>query len=618
MRNPRISAALVVAIAAGICIAVASPALAGRSTIRDNIYGRLKVSVTPDTQLQNSQFVKISWRGLPSNRVVFFRQCTAHPHRVARDCTAIYPDVGFTNSGGQGVLYEPVTEGTVLSQSHSHFNCDHVTPCTLGVFTSGKLNSGKRVPIEFGPTPDGCPAPTGAAIVGGGGDEAGQLMYTWGVTLCQPPHLTSVNYIPANSIDGRTNFINGLSDFAVTGTPFSASQRAQLQRKHRTFAYAPIAASGLVLAYKIFDQDPAQAEPGSQITNLKLTPSLVAQIFTGSIPNWEVNAQIRALNPHHIFPPTIFPLVRGDHSDANLLFTSWLTATAGKGLPKGWPAPSSNYPLKYLTPSAAIVGGNNLAYAIADPASVNNSNDYFAVGYIGFIDSSQAHFYGLPTARLENAAGKFVRATPAAITAALAHATRNPDGVTVRANFKTRDKKAYPMPIVDYATAPTGNYNGAKGATLRAFLQYAVTTGQQTLAPGYTPLPASMISQTTKVIPEIPATVPASTIPPGDTSTAPEGSDTGVPPSGGGSPPPSHGTTPGSSQSTSKAKSSHSIVLTLGATDGRLVVPALSVLSILGVIGGLVLLGMGDGRHRVKVALAGFAHDLPRPRWPRR
>ena len=404
------------------------------------------------------------------------------------------------------------------------------------------------MPIEFGPTPDGCPAPTGAAIVGGGGDEAGQLMYTWGVTLCQPPHLTSVNYIPANSIDGRTNFINGLSDFAVTGTPFSASQRAQLQRKHRTFAYAPIAASGLVLAYKIFDQDPAQAEPGSQITNLKLTPSLVAQIFTGSIPNWEVNAQIRALNPHHIFPPTIFPLVRGgplQHQTA-FLFTSWLTATAGKGLPKGWPAPSSNYPLKYLTPSAAIVGGNNLAYAIADPASVNNSNDYFAVGYIGFIDSSQAHFYGLPTARLENAAGKFVRATQAAITAALAHATRNPDGVTVRANFKTRDKKAYPMPIVDYATAPTGNYNGAKGATLRAFLQYAVTTGQKTLAPGYTPLPASMISQTTKVIPEIPATVPASTIPPGDTSTAPEGSDTGVPPSGGGSPPPSHGTTPGS------------------------------------------------------------------------
>ena len=41
-------------------------------------------------------------------------------------------------------------------------------------------------------------------------------------------------------------------------------------------------------------------------------------------------------------------------------------------------------------------------------------------------------------------------------------------------------------------------------------------------------------------------------------------------------------------------------MLTLDATDGRLVVPALSVLSILGVVGGLVLLGMGDGRHRAK------------------
>jgi ABC-type phosphate transport system substrate-binding protein len=617
MRSPRTSAALVVAIAAGICIAVASPALAGRSTIRDNIYGRLKVSVSPDTQLQNSQFVKLTWRGLPRLRVVYFRQCTAHPRRVARDCTAIYPDVGFTNLSGAGTLYEPVTEGTVLSQNHSHFDCDHVTPCTLGVFTSARLNSGKRVPIQFGPTPDGCPEPVGAAIVGGGGDEAGQLMYNWGLDLCAAPRLTSVNYIPANSIDGRTNFINGLSDFAVTGTPFSAAQRVQLQHKHRTFAYAPIAASGLVLAYKVFDQDPAQAEPGSQITNLKLTPSLVAQIFTGSIPNWEVDAQIRHLNPGDIFPPTIFPLVRGDHSDANLLFTSWLTATAGKGLPKGWPAPSSNYPLKYLTPSAAIVGGNNLAYAIADPASVNNSNDYFAVGYIGFIDSSQAHFYGLPTARIENAAGKFVRATPATITAALEHATKNPDGVTVRPNFKTRAKKAYPMPVVDYATAPTDSYNGAKGATLRAFLQYAVTTGQQTLAPGYTPLPANMLAQTTRVIPEIPATIPVTTGPPGGSSTSPSGGYTGGAPSGY-TGPPSHGINPGGTSSPPAKKSSSLPTAMLGSSDGRLVLPALSGMSALGVLGGLVLLGMGDGRRRARVALAGFVRDLPRPRMPRR
>jgi ABC-type phosphate transport system substrate-binding protein len=616
MPNRRTSFVLLVAIAAGICIAVASPALAGRSTVRDNIYSRLKISVTPDAQLENSQFVKIAWRGLPRLKVVFFRQCTAHPHKLARDCTPIYSDVGFTNSAGNGVLYEPVTEGTVLSQNHSHFNCDHFTPCTLGVFTGPGLHSGKRVALRFAPTPDGCPAPVGAAIVGGGGDQAGQLMYNWGLDLCQTPHLTGVNYIPANSIDGRTNFLNGLSDFAVTGTPFSAAERAQLQHKHRTFAYAPIAASGLVLAYKVFDQDPAQAEPGSQVTNLKLTPSLVAQIFTGQISNWQVNAQINHLNPHNIFPPTIFPLVRGDHSDANLLFTSWLTATAGSGLPKGWPAPSSNYPLKFLTPSAAIVGGNNLAEAIADPNSVSNSNDYFAVGYIGFIDSSQAHFFGLPTAKIQNAAGKFVRATPAAVTAALAHATRNPDGVTVRANFKTHDKKAYPMPIVDYATAPTDDYSGAKGATLRAFLQYAVGAGQQSLAPGYTALPASMIAQTTKVIPDIPATFTTPTGTPSGSSIPPSGGLPGSAP-GGGLPRPSHGGTSTTPPASKAKKPSGPVAAMLGSSEGRFVLPALSGMSALGVLGGLALLGMGDGRRRAKAALAGLYRDLPRPRWPR-
>ena len=181
-----------------------------------------------------------------------------------------------------------------------------------------------------------------------------------------------------------------------------------------------------MLAYKIFDQDQAQAEPGPQVTNLKLTPALVAQIFTGQISNWQASPEINRLNPHHVFPPTVFPLVRGDHSDANLVFTSWLTATAGSGLPKGWPGPGTDYPIKYLTPSQGIVGGDTLADAIADPISVANSNDYFAFGYIGFIDSSQAHYYGLPTARIQNAAGKFVAATPVAIRAALAHASETP------------------------------------------------------------------------------------------------------------------------------------------------------------------------------------------------
>ena len=102
------------------------------------------------------------------------------------------------------------------------------------------------------------------------------------------------------------------------------------------------------------------------------------------------------------------PLVRGDHSAANLEFTSWLTADGGSGLPADWPGLGVDYPLNYLTQNSGIVGGDALADAIADPSSVQNNNDYFSIGYIGFIDSSEAAYYGLPVAKIENAAGEFV------------------------------------------------------------------------------------------------------------------------------------------------------------------------------------------------------------------
>ena len=248
---------------------------------------------------------------------------------------------------------------------------------------------------------------------------------------------------------------------------------------------------------------------------------------------------------------------------------------------------------------------------------MGNSNDYYQVGYIGFIDASEAAYYGLPAAKIQNAAGKYVSATPAAIHAALSHATKNPDGVTVRANFKTRDKKAYPMPIVDYATAPTDDYNGAKGATLRAFLQYAVGAGQQSLAPGYTPLPANMIAQTTRVIPDIPATytTPTGTTGTGSSTPPPSGGISGTGP--GTKPPSTSGATgPTGPASTTKHRTGP-VAAMLGTNDGRLVLPALSGMSALGLLGGLALLGMGDGRRRAKAALAGVLGDLPRPRWPR-
>ena len=179
------------------------------------------------------------------------------------------------------------------------------TPCTLGVFTGSTLQTGRLVTVRFAPTADACPAPVGAAIAGGGADQANHAIYDWGLQLCQKPHLQSVTYIPANSQDGRENYINGLNDFAVTAVPFTDAEQSELAKKHREVKYAPVTSSGLVLAYKIFSQ--GNGAPGAQVTDLRLTPQLAAQIFTGQLTNWQTSTDMTALNPGDRFPPTVRP-----------------------------------------------------------------------------------------------------------------------------------------------------------------------------------------------------------------------------------------------------------------------------------------------------------------------
>jgi hypothetical protein len=131
---------------------------------------------------------------------------------------------------------------------------------------------------------------------------------------------------------------------------------------------------------------------------------------------------------------------------------------------------------------------------------------YFKNGYGGFaftaMDSSEADFYGLLPASLENAAGAFVAPSAQSITAALNDATQNPDG-TLSPNFDdTGDPAAYPLPMVTYALVSTNPQSSATQATyLKDLLTNLVTyshnggTSSKPLPSGYVPLPASLYTQ---------------------------------------------------------------------------------------------------------------------------
>jgi hypothetical protein len=117
------------------------------------------------------------------------------------------------------------------------------------------------------------------------------------------------------------------------------------------------------------------------------------------------------------------------------------------------------------------------------------------------MDSSEADFFGLLPANLQNAAGAFVDPSQTGVTAALSDATTNADG-TLSPNYSdTSDTAAYAMPMVTYALVSTSPQPSADQATqLKNLLTNLVSyshsggTSSEPLPAGYFAMPSNLYS----------------------------------------------------------------------------------------------------------------------------
>jgi hypothetical protein len=173
------------------------------------------------------------------------------------------------------------------------------------------------------------------------------------------------------------------------------------------------------------------------------------------------------------------------------------------------------------------------AYGGGDLPAPPNPGDPLA----GFavMDSSEAAFYGLDTASLQNASGAFVAPTTASVEATLATATPCASGVTgcpvgtYAINDESTNPSAYPVPDITYAVVPTGQLPADKATAIKDLLTNLVTYSKSGSLPnGYYPLPATMATAAlSEINSEIsppttsttPATAPAATPTPSGTNS---------------------------------------------------------------------------------------------------
>ena len=273
----------------------------------------------------------------------------------------------------------------------------------------------------------------------------------------------TVNYGSGGSGKGRTDLASGVVNFAGSDSTIPSTEAASFKKP---VLYFPVVIGPITLAYNL-----------TGVSSLKLTATVIADIFEGKITKWNDSA-ITALNPGVTLPSTaITTAVRSDSSGTTQNFSLYLMDAA----PSVWTLGSSST-IKWPSTARAGAGNPGVAQIIKSTP-----------GAIGYVDYADAKASGLSYAEVKNSAGDYVAASPAS-------ASVSASGVTVASNltFHAVDGTgagAYPITYQSwdlvYATQPSAN----DAKLLKAYLGYLLGAGQKTLSGlGYAPLPASIDS----------------------------------------------------------------------------------------------------------------------------
>ena len=262
-----------------------------------------------------------------------------------------------------------------------------------------------------------------------------------------------VNYQGVGSTSGRTLFAQGQLDYAVSEIPYQKGE----SKPGFTFVYLPIVAGGTSVMYRV------KGSNGQQITNLKMSSTLTAKIFTRKVTKWNDPA-IAKENPGVALPnKDITVVVRSDGSGTSYQFSAylanrepalWREFAAANNISNG---PTSNWP--------TVTGASGQPYSDGVANYVARGD-----GAITYVEASYAIERRVPVAAIKNSAGNYVLPTAPNVASALTKARLNPDRTQVLDGVYTAGGSSYPISSYSYMLAKTSAIDAAKGKAIARFV----------------------------------------------------------------------------------------------------------------------------------------------------
>jgi phosphate transport system substrate-binding protein len=279
------------------------------------------------------------------------------------------------------------------------------------------------------------------------------------------PNVT-VNYGGGGSGKGRADLAAGTVNFAGSDSPIPSTE-ASLFKSKPPVLYFPVVIGPITMSYNV-----------SGVTSLKLTPTVIAEMFQAKITKWNDPA-IKAINPGVNLPSTPISLaVRSDSSGTTANFSLFLT----KAAPSVWKLGSSS---TINWPSTAHAGSGN-----GGVAQIIKSTP----GAIGYVDYADAKAAALTFASVKNLAGDYVAPSVAAASAAASHAPVAPD-LTFAAVWQP-GATSYPITYQSWDLVYSKQSSAATAKLLQAYIGYLVGAGQKLLPSlNYATVPANIAAK---------------------------------------------------------------------------------------------------------------------------
>jgi phosphate transport system substrate-binding protein len=287
-----------------------------------------------------------------------------------------------------------------------------------------------------------------------------------------------INYQSIGSGGGIKQVTEGTVDFGATDGPMNDEQLKAYQDKHGSgILHFPTVLGAVVPTYNIPGVDAA----------LNFTPDALAGIFLGKITKWN-DPVIASANKGVKLPAEDIVVVhRADGSGTTYCWTDYLSKVSdewktkvGKGTSVNWPSPAS-------------LGGKGNEGVTGTVKNTPNS--------IGYVELIYAETNKIPYGNVKNAAGVFVKATLASVSAAAAGSAKEiPDDFRVSIT-NAPGKAAYPISTFTWLLIPEKFTDAAKRDALKGFLKWALADGQNYAESlSYAKLPKEVVSKELKAI----------------------------------------------------------------------------------------------------------------------